>query len=137
MPKKIKRRDFLKGYKVSIKQHVIDRYMERTGVGEKEARETIEVKFRNSKLTELNKGGYERRVEIKGSLNKRLIFVSKKCGHTFVVITCYLQGKRDNWWKNEGLIIEKPTFLEENEEQKEMITEEITAYFEEEATNNG
>lgn len=135
MPKKIKRRDYLKGYRVKVKRHVIDRYMERTGVNEIEARATIEAKFRNSSLTEMRPDGSERRMEIGGSLNKRLIFVAYKSGRTFHVITCYLQGSRKNWWKNEGLIIEKETSEKEIARQKEQITEELEPFFREEVQN--
>ncbi|QJT70377.1 hypothetical protein [Microcystis phage MaeS] len=122
-----KRKDYLKGYKVVIKQHVVDRYMERAGVDEEEARTTLEKKFRDSKLTQLLPDGSERRMEVGGSLNRRLIFVAQKYGRKFVVITCYLQGARDSWWKNEGLIIEK-------DEQPD-ITAELETLFGEEVQN--
>lgn len=99
MPKKIKRLNFLKGYKVVIKKHALERYMERAGVSEAEAKATLETKFRNSRLSCLRADGSELRKEVSGALNKRLTFVAKKKGRTFYVITCYLQGPRYNFWK--------------------------------------
>ena len=99
MSKKIKRINFLKGYKVVIKDHALKRYMERARVSETEAKATLETKFRNSRLSCLRPDGSELRKEVSGSLNKRLTFVAQKKGRTFYVITCYLQGPRHNFWK--------------------------------------
>ena len=99
MSKKIKRIDFLKGYDVVIRKHALERYMERAGVSEAEAKATLETKFRNSRLSHLRADGSELRKEVGGTLNKRLTFVAKKKGRTFYVITCYLQGPRNNFWK--------------------------------------
>jgi hypothetical protein len=130
-----RRNSYVKGYKVVIKKHVIDQYMARAGVDEEEAKSTLERKFRDSRLTQLMNKGFERRMEKGGSLDKRLIFVAKKEGRTFIVITCYLQGKRTSWWKNEGLIKEPLVAKEEFEMQKAAITEELQQYFEEEVKN--
>lgn len=130
-----RRNNYVKGYKVVIRQHVVDQYMERAGVDEEEARATLERKFRDSRLTQLMNNGFERRMEKGGSLNKRCIFVAKKEGRKFIVITCYLQGKRTNWWKNKGLIKEPLITQEEFEMQKATITEELQQYFEEEVNN--
>lgn len=132
MTRIMKRKDFLKGYKVKIREHVIERYMERTGVSEKEARRTLERKFRDSRLTQLMKDGSEKRMERSGSLNKRLIFVAMKYQKTFVVITCYPQGARDSWWKNEGLVIEDAQTKEEYQNSLQAITEELETIFQEE-----
>lgn len=129
MPKKIKRLNLLKGYKVVIKSHVVDQYMERAGVTENEARATLEAKFRNSVLVRFKPDGSEHRSEIGGSKAKRCTFVARKEGRTFVVITCYLQGPRDNWWKNEGLVKEQPE--SDFGEIKEQITKEMEESFQE------
>ena len=132
MRRKLKPRDYLgKGYKVVIKRHVIDRYVERSGVSREEAEATLETKFRNSRLTQLLPDGSERRMEVGGSLTKRLIFVAIKKGRTFVVITCYLQGSRNNWWKNEGLIIENDPEEDFKIKKKEITTELEQLYKEE------
>ena len=129
MPKKIKRLNFLKGYKVVIKSHVVDQYMERAGVTEKEARATLEAKFRNSVLVRLLPDGAEHRSEIGGSKTKRCTFVAKKKGRTFIVVTCYLQGPANNWWKNEGLVKEQQE--KDFDEIATRITEEMEKSFQE------
>lgn len=129
MPKRPKKPNFLQGYKVVITQHVIDRYMQRAGVSEKEARDTLLTKFKNTRLTYFRKDGSEVRRELSGSLNKRLTFVAAKKGMTFHVITCYLQGPKDNYWKNEGLIVDDtPSNLAKEDIQAE-ITKEMTKIF--------
>lgn len=116
--KKKKLRDYIGPHEVVIKKHVIERYMERCGVTYNEALHTLERKFRNSKLAVVKPDGSELRAEVAGAMNKRLTFVAKKYGMKFVVITCYLQGPKRNWWKNEGLIINKPAEPVENNIQE-------------------
>lgn len=126
MRKRPAKRDFLKGYKVIIKQHAVDRYMERAGVSESEARNTLEKKFRNSVLSSFKPDGAELRREVVGAKDKKLNFIAYKYNKTFVVVTCFLQGSKDNWWKNEGIIEEKPKDISYDE-----ITEDIKHYFQE------
>lgn len=121
-------RNYIGSSKVVIKKHVIDRYMERVGVSFEEARDTLVYKFKNSRLSHLKPDGSEVRSEINRAMNKRLTFIAKKEGNTFIVITCYLQGPKDNWWKNEGLKIEQPVDFEII---KQEITEEIATKFQE------
>lgn len=126
MRKKQVKRNFLKGFKVIIKQHVIDQYMARAGVSEREAKETLERKFRNTYILTFKSNGAEIRKEIDGSKNKKLNFVAYKRNKTFIVVTCYLQGAKNNWWKNEGIIE-----VNRKEVPYDEITEELKNYFEE------
>jgi hypothetical protein len=132
MAKNIKRRNLIGGSRVVIKQHVVDRYVERCGVSEEEARSTLVKKFKNSKLTKLKPDGSEIRKEITGSMNKRLTFISSfnRRNNTFYVFTCFLQGPRNNWWKNEGLIEEDTDNWSDNQSLE--ITREMAEQFGEE-----
>lgn len=108
MAKVAKRRNRLAGlgYKIVIMHHVVERYSQRAGVSMNEARSTLRMKFKDSKLVHFRPDGTEVRKECSGSLNKRLTFLAQKSGHTLFVTTCYLQGREDDYWKNEGLVIE-------------------------------
>jgi hypothetical protein len=98
--KKTTRRNLLgSNVRIAIFDHVIDQYIDRTGVSRYEAETTIRDKFKNSKLTKFLGGNYEMRKEVSGDMNKRLTFICQKQGNLFKVRTCYLQGSRNNWWK--------------------------------------
>ena len=121
-----KRKDAFKGCKVVITNHAIQRFLERsenmseekfyellnqskTGnkIAEKrikKVREELELKFRNSSLKKFMKDGAEMRYELSGSMNKRCTFVAYKNGNKFTVVTAYLQGKKKDYWKNEGVV---------------------------------
>lgn len=135
--RKLKPRNYIGNAKVVIKHHVILRYMERAGVSFdsfEDARNTLIEKFRNSKLGRFQRDGSEIRQETRAAMNKRLTFVSyfNSKTNTFIVVTCYLQGSADNWWKNDGLIIKD---TDEDRINKDEITEEMKKYFREEVTN--
>lgn len=123
-----KPRNYVGSHKIVIKKHVVDRYVERVGVTYEEAHSTLVSKFKNSKLSHIKRDGSEVRSEVNASMNNRLTFIAKKEGSTFIVITCYLQGKKDNWWKNDGLVIDKPVDRSEIEAK---ITEELLIKFQE------
>lgn len=115
------RRDFLKGARVKISDHALKRCLVRTEVmtqeeynklkaeadsGDKEAKRTlkrerqiIEKKFRNSRLSKFLPTGAELRRERSGSKLTRCAFVAYKNGNTFTVVTAYLQGRRNDFWK--------------------------------------
>lgn len=124
----LKPRNYVGDHKIIIKKHVVDRYMERVGVSYEEARSTLVKKFRNSKLSHIKRDGSEVRSEVCASMDKRLTFIAQKKGGVFIVITCYLQGKKDNWWKNEGLVIDEPVDRSVIEAK---ITEELLNEFQE------
>lgn len=136
--KKLKPRNFIGvAAKVVIRHHVVDRYAERAGVDHVTGRNTLVKKFLNSKLLKIYPDGSEKRAEVCSSMDKRLQFVAyyKPKTNTYIVVTCYLQGSKDNWWKNEGLIIEEPLSKEEYNKAMNDITEEMSTYFEEEISN--
>lgn len=135
--RKLKPRNYIGGAKIVIKHHVVERYAERTGASMKTAREKLVLKFLNSKLSKLYPDGTELRAEVLASMNKRMMFVSvyKPKTNTYIVLTCYLQGKKDNWWKNDGLVIEQPISDEKIIETMNDITEEMKSYFKEEVNN--
>jgi len=117
---KRKKRDFLKGAIVDISEHSLMRYLTRAEImteseykelrvladaGDKDAkhrlkqeRRTLERKFRNSYLAKFLDDGAEFRRE-KGGGTRKLNFVAQKYGKKFVLITAYLQGSREDFWK--------------------------------------
>lgn len=111
--RRVRPRNLIAGYSVVIQKHVVDRYVERTGVSRDEAEKTITKKFRNSKLDRIQRDKSEVRHEVSGAMFKRLTFISHFRNGTFYVTTCYVQGSKNDWWKNEGLIIEKELTEEE------------------------
>ncbi|AGY48368.1 hypothetical protein Slash_79 [Bacillus phage Slash] len=104
------RRNFIGNVKVFMSDHAVIRFVERqnldpAGLDINAVRTEIIRKFRNSKLGGFLANGKERRYEVAGSMNERMQFICKKeeCGK-YVIISCQLQGKRNDWWKNEGLV---------------------------------
>lgn len=119
--KKRKQRDLLKGMRVNISHHALKRCLIRTEEvsleryeemealakdGDKDAidwfekkREKMERKFRNTTLAKFGQDGVEIRRETMGSKKNICTFVAKKKGRTFIVITAYLQGRREDFWK--------------------------------------
>ena len=65
-------------------------------------RKELEKKFRNSSLSKFLGNGKELRHELSGSMNSRCKFVALKKGNSFIVLTAYLQGKKNNVWKQEA-----------------------------------
>ena len=108
MAKVTKRKNRLAGlgYKIVISKHAAQQYSERAGVSMNEAQSTLRTKFKDSKLVRLLPNGVEVRKELSGSLNKRLTFIAEKTGHVLFVKTCYLQGPKDNFWKEGNSIID-------------------------------
>ena len=118
---KRKRKDFLKGARIVISDHALKRYIIRTesmteeeylevktlaDSGCKESirtleleKEMLEKKMRASILTKFLGKGIELRREKTGSKTKRCAFVVQKKGNLFILITTYLQGRREDFWK--------------------------------------
>lgn len=118
---KRKRRDFLKGARIIISDHALKRYIIRTESmteeeylevkqcadnGDKEAirllkreKEMLEKKMRASILTKFLEPGVELRREKTGSKTKRCAFIVQKKGNLFILITTYLQGRKEDFWK--------------------------------------
>lgn len=116
-----RKHNFIKGAKVVVSDHALMRYLDRceiissvefwyikgkadAGCKEskqiiKEERQILTRKFQNSRLTKFLKGGIEMRRELSGSKVTRCTFVAQKKGNTFILITSYLQGKKNDHWK--------------------------------------
>ena len=99
------RKNFLKGQEVRVTEHALDMFYERTEseLGRDSAIKLIKRKFKNSTLRKFFKSGKELRAEVAGSMDERLSFISIKEKNQFVIISCWLQGRKDDWWKNEGV----------------------------------
>ncbi|AKC02704.1 hypothetical protein CPT_Stills76 [Bacillus phage Stills] len=104
------RRNYIGDIKVFMSDHAVIRFVERQnleveGLDIDATRTQIIRKFRNTKLAAFLPGSRERRYEVAGSMNERMQFICRKtASNKYIIISCQLQGKRDNWWKNEGLV---------------------------------
>jgi hypothetical protein len=118
---KRKRKDFLKGNSIIISEHALKRCLIRTEVmteeeylvmkeladqGDKEAieffkaqKKTFEIKFRRSTLSKLMPSNVEKRREVGGPKPTRCVFIAEKRGRTFIMVTAYLQGRKEDFWK--------------------------------------
>ena len=65
----------------------------------KKEREKLENKIRLSILIKIYKDGCEFRRDNRGDKRDRCQYVLKKNGNQFDVITIYIQGRKENFWK--------------------------------------
>lgn len=97
-----------RGRRIIIRDHVIERFIERVGVRDNETfnsiREKLVARFTKTSLKGIKKKGYEVWNEHpRIAIENQLTFVVNMKLDKVVVITTYLTGKKDDWWKNEGL----------------------------------
>jgi len=115
------RKNFLKGARIVVSDHALMRYLVRTQIytqeeydtlytaaksGDKvaqkklqEEEENLKNKLRRSILSRFLEGGVEERREVTGSKDRRCVFIVQKKGNLFILITTYLQGRRNDFWK--------------------------------------
>ena len=104
------RRNFIGSAKIFMSDHTVVRFVERQGLEIEgldinEVRTKIIRKFKNTQLAGFLSDGKERRYEVAGALGERMQFVCRKTPYgKYIIISCQLQGRKNDWWKNEGLI---------------------------------
>ena len=120
----MKRMNLVHGMKVNVTNHALEQYLVRANIMSREhfnellalsqqgdtqaknrlynERKELEAKFRNSSLSKFLGNNKELRHEVSGSMNRRCKFVALKKGNSFIVLTAYLQGKKNNLWKQEA-----------------------------------
>jgi len=114
-------KNFLKGAKIVISDHALMRYLVRAQIytqeeynalyaeakaGDKmaqkklqEEKDILKVKLQRSTLSRFLEDGIEERREVAGSKRRRCTFIVQKKGNLFILITTYLQGRRNDFWK--------------------------------------